>query len=328
MKAVLFISFLTILHKIQCESGILYPRSSKTRELVSLDGLWQFSLYKQNTTKWSNKDKQSCNLEEVNEDLELMPVPASYNDISTNAAVRDHVGTVRYQRQFIVPNSWEKKRVWLRFGSVCYSAKVHSPFFYFNEYIFFSGRIEQEYTFDFFNYAGIDRPVVLYTTEQTYVDDITITTKINGNSGIVDYNISIEGNDIFSHIVTIVNKRDEEIVTSDELSGSLIEVLDNNNNLLDHYEQPFGVRELSWDNKTFKINGKPLYLRGFGRHEDSDIRGKGLDLPLIIRDHNLIKWIGANSYRTSHYPYAEEIMDLADSLGIMIIDEVPAVNTE
>ena len=39
----------------------------------------------------------------------------------------------------------------------------------------------------------------------------------------------------------------------------------------------------------------------------------------------MIKWIGANSYRTSHYPYADEIMDLADRLGIVVIDECPAV---
>ena len=31
------------------------------------------------------------------------------------------------------------------------------------------------------------------------------------------------------------------------------------------------------------INGKPFYFRGFGKHEDSDIRGKGVDLPLIAR---------------------------------------------
>lgn len=58
------------------------------------------------------------------------------------------------------------------------------------------------------------------------------------------------------------------------------------------------------------------------------VNGPGLDLPLIIRDYNLIKWVGANAFRTSHYPYAEEIMDLADQLGIMIIDECPAVNIE
>ena len=58
------------------------------------------------------------------------------------------------------------------------------------------------------------------------------------------------------------------------------------------------------------------------------IRGKGLDLPLIARDYNLLKWVGANAYRTSHYPYAEEIMDMADQYGIMIIDECPAVDLE
>ena len=39
-----------------------------------------------------------------------------------------------------------------------------------------------------------------------------------------------------------------------------------------------------------------------------------------------MRWIGANSYRTSHYPYDEEMMRLADKLGFLIIDEVPAVS--
>jgi beta-glucuronidase len=38
-----------------------------------------------------------------------------------------------------------------------------------------------------------------------------------------------------------------------------------------------------------------------------------------------MKWIGANSFRTSHYPYSEQMMDLADRLGFLIIDEIPAV---
>ena len=44
----------------------------------------------------------------------------------------------------------------------------------------------------------------------------------------------------------------------------------------------------------------------------------------LVKDFNLIRWTGANSFRTSHYPYSEELMDLADQQGIMIIDEVPA----
>ena len=45
----------------------------------------------------------------------------------------------------------------------------------------------------------------------------------------------------------------------------------------------------------------------------------------IAKDFNLIKWIGANSFRTSHYPYSEELMDMADEQGIVVIDECPAV---
>lgn len=105
-------------------------------------------------------------------------------------------------------------------------------------------------------------------------------------------------------------------------------MFDGEGELLDRYSLPFGIRTLSWDNTTLYVNNVPVYLHGFGKHEDSDIRGKGLDLPLLIRDFNLIKWVGANTFRTSHYPYAEEIMDLADEMGIMVIDECPAVNIE
>ena len=52
-----------------------------------------------------------------------MPVPASYNDLTTDDTLRDHVGVVWYQRKFFVSHDWSlDKRVWLRFGSVHYSA--------------------------------------------------------------------------------------------------------------------------------------------------------------------------------------------------------------
>lgn len=121
--------------------------------------------------------------------------------------------------------------------------------------------------------------------------------------------------------------------------------------IIDVYRLKFGIRTLSWNSKQFLVNEKPVYFRGFGRHEDSDvsitidqtfsqymhkialisicqIRGKGLDLALLTRDFNLLKWIGANAYRTSHYPYSEESMQFADEHGIMVIDECPSVDTE
>ncbi len=64
---------------------------------------------------------------------------------------------------------------------------------------------------------------------------------------------------------------------------------------------------------------------GPGKHEDSPIRGRGIDECLNVKDVGLLHWLGANSFRTSHYPYAEEMYQLCDREGIVIIDELPAV---
>lgn len=68
----------------------------------------------------------------------------------------------------------------------------------------------------------------------------------------------------------------------------------------------------------FLINGEPFYFKGFGKHEDSAFHGRGLDFCLNIRDLSLLDWIHANSFRTSHYPYAEEMYELCDKEGIVI----------
>ena len=49
---------------------------------------------------------------------------------------------------------------------------------------------------------------------------------------------------------------------------------------------------------------------------DADYVREQSDLPFLVRDYELLKWVGANSYRTSHYPYAEEAMALADRLDV------------
>jgi beta-glucuronidase len=60
-------------------------------------------------------------------------------------------------------------------------------------------------------------------------------------------------------------------------------------------------------------------------HDDFFVLGKANNTAVNIRNFELLKWSGANSIRTSHYPYSEEVMSLADEYGIMVIDEVPAV---
>lgn len=213
---------------------------------------------------------------------------------------------------------------------------------------------QSKYSFDFFNYAGIQRSVILYFVPKIRIVDIDIFTKINGNIGIIDYNIKINSENLKLYNLEVfvldkngklINSSKNEYKSSFEIENAKlwwpytmmsepgylyqlrISIYDNNNYLLDRYYQKVGIREvkLSHDNR-FLVNNKPFYFRGFGKHEEYDIRGRSYDPVMTIKDFNLIKWIGANSFRTSHYPYSEQLMDQADSQGIVVIDECPAIS--
>ena len=101
--------------------------------------------------------------------------------------------------------------------------------------------------------------------------------------------------------------------------------LSDSGKVIDSYSLEIGIRDVRISGKDILINGVPVYLKGFGKHEDSDIVGRGFNIGVMKRDFELMKWIGANSFRTSHYPYDEEIYRMADREGFLIIDEVPGV---
>ncbi|MDO5038453.1 beta-glucuronidase [Clostridium sp.] len=195
--------------------------------------------------------------------------------------------------------------------------------------------------FDFFNYAGIHRPVKIYTTPKTYVDDLTIVTKFEDTNGYVDYDVNFIGEADIN--VSIIDEDNNIVATSKGKNGQVVikDVklwepmnaylyklkvdLVKDNILIDTYSEEFGVRTVEVKEGKFLINNKPFYFKGFGKHEDSHVNGRGFNEAINVKDFNLMKWIGANSFRTSHYPYSEEIMRLADREGIVVIDETPAV---
>ncbi len=190
--------------------------------------------------------------------------------------------------------------------------------------------------FDFFNYAGITRPVKIYSTPMSYIKDVTIVPSVDGDDANVSYNIDTVGEgevslEVYSECGEIVAEAKGQVGSFSIKNVHLWQPL---NAYLytakisfgeDSYEQTFGVRTIEVKGTKFLINGKPFYFKGFGKHEDADFRGRGLDEVLNVKDLSLLKWIGANSFRTSHYPYSEEMMNLCDREGIVVIDETPAV---
>ena len=357
---------------------MLFPIENEIRQVKYLNGVWRFRkegrLGQGFDEKWYDRPLQ---------DWMDMPVPASYNDITVDKSLRDHVGWVWYEREVAIPRDWQNKRMVLRFGSVTHHAVVYmngkeiarhkGGFLPFEvevaSYVtagsnrltvavsnmldesclpygvlkdadpayFPAGEKQLRYEFDFFNYSGIHRPVRLYTTPDAYIKDVTVKTDICGADGIVDYRVVVEGETDGCEI-TLLDEDGEIVAQAKGAEGKLrvpnaklwevraayLYQLDIRAGE-DHYTLPVGIRTVAVTKTQLLVNGKPVYLKGFGKHEDFFVKGKGLDEALNAHDFELMKWINANSFRTSHYPYSEEIMQMADRQGFLVIDEVPAV---
>lgn len=94
--------------------------------------------------------------------------------------------------------------------------------------------------------------------------------------------------------------------------------------IIDDLIDRVGFREIKPDGKKLLLNGKPLRLLGFNRHEDYNSLGSSVPLQAMMRDLALIKDAGANAIRTCHYPNDELFLDLCDEMGLLVWEEAHA----
>lgn len=334
---------------------MLYPKMNACRDVYNLNGIWKFKSVEDDYTP-----------ETVATDCMSMAVPSSMNDIVTDKKVKDHVGKFVYERSFCIPR--RKDSLYrLRIGATSHKCEVYlngkkigaaSSGFYpidiplddLQDENRLSVVIDNRLTFqclpvgmlvgekqvinhDFYNFTGIHRDVLVYTTPVKHIDDVVINTVVDGDYGKI--RVKATGNfDKVEYTVldkeknVVARSTEEEIYISNPKLWScetpyLYSLLVKTES--DCYEERFGIRKVEVRNAQFLLNDKPVYFKGFGLHEDFTLSGKGNNSAVNVRNFECLKWINANSFRTSHYPYSEEIMDLADEYGFMVIDEVPAV---
>lgn len=362
---------------------MLYPISSESRTIQSLNGVWRFQL------------EDEISPHDVKQPLaakQFMAVPGSFNDQGVTNDIRMHVGYVWYERDFNISQAVFDQRLVLRLDAATHEAEVYIngeflmkhkggfvpfeaeindlvapgknrltvklsnmidytslPVGNYSESRDKEGRLKRKLSenFDFFNYAGLNRYVRIYSTPQTYLEDLAVSYDVDleKRTAKLYFDLACVGD--YDRINVILLDEDRKIVAEkssapkDRLAVDLEHVelwqplqaylykarvaLFKGDKLLDVYEEEFGIRTVEVKGTEFLINGRPFYFKGYGKHEDSYINGRGINEAVNVADINLMKWMGANSIRTSHYPYSEEMMRLCDRAGIVVIDECAAV---
>ncbi|MBN1556210.1 MAG: beta-galactosidase [Phycisphaerae bacterium] len=89
----------------------------------------------------------------------------------------------------------------------------------------------------------------------------------------------------------------------------------------DEIVERFGLRTVEAKGKRILLNGEPIQLLGFCRHEAHPQHGPALPMSQLAQDLQLLKAMGCNFVRGSHYPQDPRFLDLCDEMGMLVWEE-------
>jgi beta-galactosidase len=207
--------------------------------------------------------------------------------------------------------------------------------------------------------SGIYRNVWLVTVNPLHIDHwgtYIITPQISAEKAEVIMNTTVKNNsadakEFVLHTI-ILNKEGKEILTLTntpvELSSGgiaecknifsiehpklwsienpylykVISRIEQNNQIIDNYETPLGIRSFEFDaERGFILNGKQVKINGVCNHHDLGCLGAAVNYRAIERQLEILKAMGCNGIRCSHNPPAPELLDLCDRMGFIVMNE-------
>ena len=106
-----------------------------------------------------------------------------------------------------------------------------------------------------------------------------------------------------------------------------VDVTDPRGRLLDRVRQPFGIRTIRIDpDQGLFLNDRHVSLHGVGYHQDREGKGWAIDAADVAADVAIMREMGVNAIRLTHYQHGQTIHDLADRYGTLVWDEIPLVS--
>lgn len=346
------------------------------RDHQVLNGYWHYLIDPLETGYWDYrhkpmadgffKDKKVDNVKEFKEydfdSAPVMPIPGDWN--TQNSELFNYEGTLWFKHTFNFEPS--DKRVFLYFGAANYDAKVfvngkmageheggYTPFNFDVTKLLQKGenfvivKVDDKRradgvptnNFDWFNYGGITRDVMLVELPALYIQDYTIQLK-KGSGSLITCSIKLNEAQAQQKVTLEIPelKIKREVVTNDkgeaqfEFKSNLVLWSPENpklyavtlSTLTDKVVDQIGFRTIETRGNEILLNGKPIFLKGISVHEEAAFRNGRIFS--AEEDRTLLTWakeLGCNFVRLAHYPHNEQMVREAEKMGIMVWSEIP-----
>ena len=199
--------------------------------------------------------------------------------------------------------------------------------------------------FDWWNYGGITRDVLLVSVAPTYIEDysLQLDKTAQGKKRLLNFSLQLNRKEAGREITLSIPelKLKQKFVTDD--NGSIISQLSIPNSKLslwspehpkryrvdltlngENISDSIGFRTIETRGKQILLNGEPIFLKGISLHEEKPNGGGRANSSEDAR--TLLTWakeLGCNYVRLAHYPHNEYMVREAERMGIMVWSEIP-----
>jgi len=201
---------------------------------------------------------------------------------------------------------------------------------------------------DYYTYGGITRPVAIEDIADIYIKNIHFTPYFKGDKWssrteitVCNLSDSVQTVAVKAELAGVKAEREIEIPAAVETAVvfdmdfenikewsqdkpklyMLAAVISADGKDIDDLIERVGFRTVEVKDSKIYLNGKPIYMKGFNRHEDYAVDGCAVTLQHMVQDMDLIQDMNSNAVRTCHYPNDERFLDLCDERGIFVWEE-------
>ena len=376
--------FATMANRTFAQTEVPAPQNVYARQSVSLNGDWNYFAdvqeqgyydYRMNPTQWgyfiNAKPKRPSDLVEYDFDAcPTMRVPGDWNTQDEQLFLYE--GTVWFKRDFdYTPR--EGQRALLYFGAVNYEAIVYvngkkagrhvggfTSFCYDVTDLVKAGKnfvivkVDNKrhadnvptLIFDWWNYGGITRDVLLVTVGETYIEEYTLQLDkaINGKKRTINFSLSLNREEAGQTVtLSIPELKIKQEFTTDakgqiakgqlSIASSKLTLWSPENPKLykveitrgdEAIQDEIGFRTIETRGRQLLLNGNPIFLRGVCSHEETAYTSRRCNSAADA--DTLLGWarqLGCNFIRLAHYPHNEHAVREAERQGFLLWSEIP-----